>query len=74
VVLAGWVTSVAVVRYYNGEAGEMAERLAGTVLREGLREYYDPYTGQGLGALDFGWTSLVLELGEPGSDAARSYL
>ena len=35
------------------------------MLREGLREYYDPYTGEGLGAREFAWTSLILELAEP---------
>ena len=28
----------------------------------GFREYYNPYTGEGLGARNFGWTSLVLDL------------
>ena len=39
------------------------------MLREGLREYYDPYTGEGLGARDFAWTSLILEMAEPRDDA-----
>ena len=43
----------------------MAERLEALVLREGLREYYDPLTGEGLGARDFAWTSLILEMAEP---------
>ena len=40
----------------------MAERLAAMVEREGLREYYDPFTGEGLGAHEFAWTSLILEM------------
>ena len=28
----------------------------------GFREYYNPYTGEGLGARNFGWTTLVLDL------------
>ena len=28
----------------------------------GFREYYNPYTGEGLGARNFGWTSLVLDM------------
>ena len=43
----------------------MAERLSGLVLRQGLREYYDPHTGEGLGAREFAWTSLIMELAEP---------
>lgn len=40
----------------------------------GLGEYYQPYTGAGMGAIDFGWPSLVMELLEPDPSAARSYL
>lgn len=28
----------------------------------GFREYYDPYTAEGLGARNFGWTTLALDL------------
>ena len=38
--------------------------------REGLREYYDPRTGEGLGARDFAWSTLILELAEPLGDQA----
>jgi hypothetical protein len=72
---AAWLLWLGLVRLgYRDAAGEMARSLGTTVAREGLREYYDPYTGQGLGALDFGWTSLVLELSEADPGAARSYL
>jgi len=53
---------------------ELAERLGETVATNGLREYYQPYTGAGMGAIDFGWPSLVMELLEPDPSAARSYL
>jgi hypothetical protein len=47
----------------------VAARLAGGVIgaaeREGLREYYDPRTGTGLGARDFAWSSLVAEFERP---------
>jgi glycogen debranching enzyme len=49
---------------YVDEAGQMAAALATAVRREGLREYYDPGTGEGLGATDFAWTGLILELTE----------
>ena len=49
---------------YEAEAAQMADRLTALVLREGLREYYDPLTGEGLGARDFAWTSLILEMAE----------
>jgi hypothetical protein len=27
-----------------------------------LREYYDPYTGAGMGAREFSWSALVMEM------------
>ena len=56
------------------EADRMATGLADTVDREGLREYYHPRTGEGLGARDFAWTSLALEMANPDPRAASSYL
>ncbi len=57
---------------------EAAERLAngviGAVERGGLREYYDPRTGAGLGARDFAWSALVAELADPDPTAAHSHL
>jgi hypothetical protein len=47
---------------YAAEARAMADGLARAILREGLREYYDPFTGAGMGARDFGWSSLILEM------------
>jgi hypothetical protein len=52
----------------------MANALERTVLREGLREYFNPYTGTGLGATDFAWSALMMELTDPVPEAARSYL
>ncbi len=52
----------------------MAHRLSETVLRQGLREYYNPLTGEGLGATDFAWSSLILELADPAPGASTSYL
>jgi hypothetical protein len=44
------------------------------VAAHGLREYYNPFTGTGMGATDFAWSSLVLELLEPDPGAAHSHL
>ena len=46
-------------------AERLAERLGTTIASQGLREYYHPFTGAGMGATRFGWSSLVLELLEP---------
>jgi hypothetical protein len=59
---------------YEEAASRMAASLIGAVEREGLREYYDPRTGAGLGAEDFAWSALIAELAEPDPDAARSHL
>lgn len=47
---------------YAAEADALARGLADAILREGLREYYDPFSGAGMGARQFGWTSLILEM------------
>ena len=59
---------------YADEAEQMATAIRATLLREGLREYYDPRNGEGLGAVDFAWTSLAMELDAPDPRAAASYL
>ena len=53
---------------------EMARRLATAVARAGLREYYDPYTGNGMGARDFSWSALVMEMIDPDPAAASSHV
>jgi len=50
---------------YEAEAEQLASGVIGAVAREGLREYYDPRNGNGLGAKDFAWSALVAELADP---------
>jgi hypothetical protein len=50
---------------YAAEAERLAAGVIGAVAREGLREYYDPRDGKGLGAKDFAWSALVAELADP---------
>ena len=52
----------------------LADGVIGAVAREGLREYYDPRTGKGLGAKDFAWSALVAELADPDEAGLTSYL
>jgi hypothetical protein len=59
---------------YEEEAARLARMLIGAVQREGLREYYDPRTGAGLGAKDFAWSTLIAELADPDPTAVASYL
>ncbi len=62
---AAWMLWLGLERLgYAEEAAHMAARLRELVLREGLREYYDPNTGEGLGATDFAWTSLIMEMAD----------
>jgi hypothetical protein len=47
---------------YEQEAARIVRSLADTLEREGFREYYNPLTGRGHGARDFGWSTLVVDL------------
>ena len=51
---------------YEREASAIARAVTDTVAREGLREFYDPHTGRGMGAEDFAWSALALEMLDPG--------
>jgi hypothetical protein len=59
---------------YEAEAQHLADGVIGAVARKGLREYYDPRSGKGLGAVDFAWSALVAELAAPDEGAKASYL
>ena len=50
---------------YEAEAERLASGVIGAVAREGLREYYDPRDGSGLGARDFAWSALIAEMADP---------
>ena len=50
---------------YEAEAERLASGVIGAVAREGLREYYDPRNGTGMGAKDFAWSALIAELADP---------
>lgn len=65
---AAWLAWLGLRRLgYAAEAADMARRVEAVVLREGLREYYEARTGAGMGARDFGWTALALEMARPES-------
>jgi glycogen debranching enzyme len=72
---SAWLIWMGLVRQgHEPEALEMTKRLSEAVVRERLREFYEPYTGAGLGAREFGWSSLIAELVEPDPSAPSSYL
>jgi Mannosylglycerate hydrolase MGH1-like glycoside hydrolase domain len=72
---AAWFMWLGLNRLGYTEAAErMTRNLASVVRVEGLREYYDPFTGRGMGATEFAWSSLIMELVSPDPRAASSYL
>jgi hypothetical protein len=72
---AAWLVWLGLVRLgYAEQAQRLVDALAAAVAREGLREYYHPFTGRGMGAAQFGWSALMMEMVEPDPRAAYSYL
>ena len=57
-----WFLSHALRRHgYPELADTIKAKTHEAVEMSGFREYYQPYTGEGLGARDFGWTTLILD-------------
>ncbi len=72
---AAWMLWLGLLRLgYEDEAAAMTRALRDTVLREGMREYYDPHDGDGLGARDFAWSALLVEMTDPDPAATSSYM
>ena len=70
---AAWLCWLGLVRLgYAEPARELARRLAAAVAGAGLREYYHPHTGAGMGAHDFAWSALILEMLDGDRDAPAS--
>jgi hypothetical protein len=80
---SAWLLWTGLVRMgYREQARTLAEGVLGAVAREGLHEYYDPYTGAGMGARSFAWSALaadmlaeqppLLELPSPPAYSARA--
>jgi len=47
---------------YDAEADDLGRRSRELVERSGFNEFYDPLDGRPVGAADFGWATLVLDL------------
>jgi hypothetical protein len=72
---SAWLLWMGLLRLgYEAQAQTMATRLSDAIARERLREFYEPRTGEGLGAREFGWSSLIAELADPDPSAEGSYL
>jgi glycogen debranching enzyme len=60
---AAWLLWMGLIRLgYDDAADEMARRLRRAVQLSGLCEYYDPFTGAGMGAREFSWSALIAEM------------
>jgi hypothetical protein len=63
---SAWLVSLGLRRLgLDEEADRMARRLVRVVAREGFREYYEARLGYGMGAHDFGWSTLLWEMVDP---------
>jgi glycogen debranching enzyme len=58
-----WFVYHGLLRYgFTDEAHMIQEQMARLIEHEGFREYYDPETGKGLGAEDFTWGTLLVDM------------
>jgi hypothetical protein len=72
---AAWLVWLGLIRLgYSDSAETLVERLSAAVSGAGLREYYHPYTGRGMGAPSFAWSTLILEMLDPGRAARAGQL
>jgi glycogen debranching enzyme len=72
---SAWLVWLGLLRLgYHEHAEELARRVLGAVAQAGLREYYDPNTGAGMGANDFAWSALAAEFVAGDPRAQTSYL
>jgi hypothetical protein len=63
---SAWLLWRGIVRLgYREQAATLARALTETVSRAGLREFYGPHDGRGMGAEDFAWSALALEFLDP---------
>jgi hypothetical protein len=68
---SAWLLWRGLVRLgYEEPAATLARAISETVSREGLREFYDPHDGRGMGAEDFAWSALALEMLDPDNASA----
>ena len=47
---------------YQELADDISAKSLACIQKSGFREYYNPYTGEGLGAKSFGWSTLILDM------------
>ena len=47
---------------YQELADDISAKSLACIQQSGFREYYNPYTGEGLGAKNFGWSTIILDM------------
>ncbi len=58
-----WFLSHALRRHgYSSLADTIVAKSQECIEKSGFREYYHPFTAEGLGARDFGWSTLILDM------------
>ncbi len=58
-----WLIAKGLQRHGYAEAARViVQRSAELVLKSGFREFYNPLTGEGYGARNFGWSTLVVDM------------
>lgn len=58
-----WLLYRGLLRYgFKDVAAELLEKTIAAIKKSGFREYYNPLTGEGLGAKDFTWGTLILDM------------
>lgn len=72
---AAWLVWLGLGRLgYREHADVLRDGLSRAIAAEGLREFYDPYTGRGMGATNFAWSALIVEMLDPDPRATASFL
>ena len=72
---SAWLVWMGLLRLgYASDAATLAAGIDRAVGAAGLREFYDPRDGRGMGARDFAWSALALEMLAPDPGAPTSHL
>jgi len=72
---SAWLVTLGLRRLgYHAEADRIAVRLEQVIATEGFREYYEARSGRGMGAHDFGWSTLAWEIADPVPESVSSFL
>ncbi|MBI2549916.1 hypothetical protein HYV83_01925 [Candidatus Woesearchaeota archaeon] len=58
-----WIIYRGLLRYgFKDVAEQLLQKTIAAIKKSGFREYYNPLTGEGLGAKDFSWSALVMDM------------